>query len=244
MDIRHAPQRVEQTIAATVGVARSRPLRLLLWIMLGLLVVRPALTTPTLLVASDVLFLGGLLLVLRQLRISRMSALVAGALLFAAVATRLVDEASETSAATVAASLTTGAFVAFVLGLLLSFVVRSPEITQNSVLAAICVYILLGVVWGFAYQVVDELDPTAFNVNLGANAQTDSAVSEGALRYFSMMTLTTVGYGDIVPVSKEARALASLEALIAQIYLAAIVARIVGIEVANSVSRRDAERAR
>jgi hypothetical protein len=244
MDIRHAPQRVEQTIAATVGVARSRPLRLLLWIMLGLLVVRPALISPESLIGADALFLGGLVLVLRELRISRTAAIVAGVLLVAAVAARIVDATTDASAATVAASLATAAFVAYVLALLLAFVVRSAEITQNSVLAAICVYILLGVVWGFAYQVVDELDPAAFNVSLGPNAQTDSAVSEGALRYFSMITLTTVGYGDIVPVSKEARALASLQALLAQIYLAAIVARIVGIEVANSVARRDAERDR
>ncbi len=56
------------------------------------------------------------------------------------------------------------------------------------------------------------------------------------LRYFSMMTLTTVGYGDIVPRSPEARAFAALEALIAQIYLAAIVARLVGIQVAHATS--------
>ena len=56
------------------------------------------------------------------------------------------------------------------------------------------------------------------------------------LRYFSMMTLTTVGYGDIVPRSPEARAVAALEALIAQIYLAAIVARLVGIQVAHATT--------
>lgn len=242
MDIRHAPKRVEQTIATTVGVARSRPLRLLLWIMLALLVVRPALTTPLGLLASDALFLAGLALVLRELRVPRAAALTACLLLLVAISARVLDQLTETTAAAVASSLTTGVFAAYVLALLLRFVIRSPEVTQNSVLAAICVYILLGVTWGFAYQVVDELDPAAFNVNLGPDAQTDSSVSEGALRYFSMITLTTVGFGDIVPVSKEARALASLQALIAQIYLAAIVARIVGIEVANSVARRGAER--
>lgn len=243
MDIRHAPHRVESTITATLATARSRPLRLLLWILLGLLAARPALSSPAQVLAADALFVTGLVLVLRELRISRRKAVVAILLLAGAIAGRTIDFTSDASTAAIAASIATGAFVAYVTAVLLMFVVRSVEITQNSVLAAICVYILLGVSWGFAYQVILELNPAAFNLSLGPVAQTDSTVSEGALRYFSMVTLTTVGYGDIVPVSGEARALAALEALVAQIYLAAIVARIVGIEVANSVARRDAGRA-
>ncbi len=57
------------------------------------------------------------------------------------------------------------------------------------------------------------------------------------LRYFSMITLTTIGYGDIMPRSTGARAMAALEGLVGQIYLTAILARLVGIEVANAATR-------
>jgi hypothetical protein len=98
------------------------------------------------------------------------------------------------------------------------------------ILSAITVYVLLGVFWGFAYLLLHEASPGAFNLDPALGSP------EVQLRYFSLMTLTTVGYGDIVPRSSEARAFASIEALLGQIYLAAVVARIVGVSISGTTA--------
>jgi voltage-gated potassium channel Kch len=86
--------------------------------------------------------------------------------------------------------------------------------------------VLIGVFWGFVYLLLHDASPGAFALDPSQGS------AEVQLRYFSLMTLTTVGYGDIVPKSGEARALATIESLLGQIYLTAIVARLVGISIA------------
>ena len=87
------------------------------------------------------------------------------------------------------------------------------------------------------YSAVDYVQPGSFRFPL-----LDENV-EGAMRfsdtravfpiYFSFVTLTTLGYGDIVPVSASARMLATMEALMGQLYLAVLVARLVGMQVSQ-----------
>ena len=91
---------------------------------------------------------------------------------------------------------------------------------------------LFGVVWGLAYALVEQLTPDAFRFPETVSA---SAIQQQLL-YFSLVTLTTAGYGDISPQSPFAQALANLEAILGQIYLAVLVARLVGIQVAQGMS--------
>lgn len=86
---------------------------------------------------------------------------------------------------------------------------------------AIALYLLLGVIWASAYALVSVTVPDAFAGRLPARA---TMFDWG---YFSLVTLTTVGYGDITPVAHVARSLAALEALIGQLYPAIIIARLV-----------------
>ena len=98
-----------------------------------------------------------------------------------------------------------------------------------------------GYAWTFSYALVEELQPSAF-VALSPVPPNDYVASVLQLRYFSFMTLTTVGYGDIVPRSPAARTLAGLEAVTGQIYLTVLVARLVGLHIAHaqtSSSRED-----
>ena len=124
------------------------------------------------------------------------------------------------------------AFIALVAVRILLYVIRQQTIATETILAALCVYLLFGVVWGLAYALVEQLTPDAFRFPETVSA---SAIQQQLL-YFSLVTLTTAGYGDISPQSPFAQALANLEAILGQIYLAVLVARLVGIQVAQGMS--------
>jgi hypothetical protein len=112
----------------------------------------------------------------------------------------------------------------------LRLVLRRGPITANRIEGAIAVYLLLGLVWAHAYGLVTLWHPGAF---------TGAVDDRGPLRwtyYYSFVTLTTMGYGDIMPVHPLARALAVLEALTGQLYLTIMLARLVSLELQ---SRRD-----
>jgi cytosine/uracil/thiamine/allantoin permease len=97
-------------------------------------------------------------------------------------------------------------------------VAHHRRITLQTVAAGLCVYLLLGLAFGFAHGIVDLTIPDAYTEQLGE----DDAV------YLSFVTLTTVGFGDVTPVAGAARAVTVLEAVIGQIYLVSIVALLVG----------------
>jgi voltage-gated potassium channel len=120
---------------------------------------------------------------------------------------------------------------------ILGYVLHSGRITTDKIFAAVCVYMLIGYAWTFSYALLDELSPTSFLALSPASAH-DYVSHILQLRYFSFMTLTTVGYGDIVPRSSPARTLAALEAVTGQIYLAVLVARLVGLHIVHASDSR------
>jgi voltage-gated potassium channel len=116
---------------------------------------------------------------------------------------------------------------------ILAYVLRGTAVTMDKIFAAVCVYLLIGFAWTFAYALIDALQPGSFVIHaIGNSAQ--YIVRTREFRYFSFMTLTTVGYGDIVPASTTARTLAALEGVTGQIYLAVLVARLVGLHIVHA----------
>lgn len=108
-------------------------------------------------------------------------------------------------------------FVVVVLGQTL----RSGPITYHRLQGGIAAYLLLGVIWAYAYALVGVLHPGAFSGPV--------SVADGprAFYYFSFVTLATLGYGDVLPVHPAARSLATLEAVTGTLYLAILIARLV-----------------
>jgi hypothetical protein len=111
----------------------------------------------------------------------------------------------------------------------LALVLRRGPITTRRIQGAIAVYLLLGFIWAQLYELVTLWHPGAFS---------GAVDGSGSLpwTYYSFVTLTTMGYGDIMPVHPLARAAAVLEALTGQLYLAIMLARLVSLELQ---SRRD-----
>jgi Ion channel len=116
--------------------------------------------------------------------------------------------------------------IAFVVANLLRFVLRAPSVNVEVLCASISAYLMLGLLWTVAYWLVDQLTPGAFAFNINAGRQTMSGFNAF---YFSFVTLSTVGYGDITPVSKVARMLAAMEAMTGLLYVAVLIARLVSL---------------
>lgn len=124
-------------------------------------------------------------------------------------------------------------FQLLVLVVLLQKVYREPNVTVDVVAAALCGYLLLGVAFGHAYCLLDVVNPASFR---GLETGRIGPGIHLSLTYFSFVTLTTLGYGDITPVTDTARALALVEAVTGQFYLAVLVADLVGKRVAQAIS--------
>jgi hypothetical protein len=125
-------------------------------------------------------------------------------------------------------------FIVFVEYQLLHFIFRAPRVNSEVLCAGICGYLLLAVMWMSAYMAVSLLaDPLHPELNppfaFTVGATTPHPLSQFEAYYFSFITLTTVGYGDITPLSKGARTLAMMEAMTGTLYMALLISRLVAM---------------
>jgi hypothetical protein len=127
---------------------------------------------------------------------------------------------------------------AVAIGILVLLVLRrvfhDGPITRQRIEGAVAVYLLVALMWAEIYQCLEALKPGAFQLPSGADGASDRF---SPLLYFSFITLTTLGYGDIVPVHPMARSLAMVEALIGQLYPAILIARLVSMELVSREGR-------
>jgi hypothetical protein len=119
----------------------------------------------------------------------------------------------------------TMAFYVYASSVVLRHVIRTRRITFDTVLGALCVYFLLGYGWAAAHQLVWSGDPAAYN---GVGDAAAEPLAGMKFVYFSFVTLTTLGYGDISPRSPMAQSISLLEAVTGVTYLATLVAQLVG----------------
>lgn len=149
--------------------------------------------------------------------------LFAGALI-----SHLVAGISTVSSVTAAAGALRLLFLSYVIALVVRHVLRDRAVTLDTVSGAACAYMLIGVVWADLFLLVELMRPGSFYVPAawltGPNQDLRSV-----LVYFSFATLTTLGYGDIHPTEPAAGSLCAAEALVGQLYLAIMIARMVGL---------------
>jgi hypothetical protein len=120
------------------------------------------------------------------------------------------------------------AFMGFVIVQIAKFIYQSKTVTMEVLFAAIAVYLLLAVMWEFIYSLLALLQPGAFKVPVGL-----AEGHEQIFLYFSLVTITTLGYGDITPITEMATALSVLESFIGQMYLVVVIAWLVGMHVSR-----------
>ena len=117
----------------------------------------------------------------------------------------------------------------------LSEIFRATEVRRHQIEGAIAAYLLLGVAWSFAYNLVFMIRPESFTFG-NAMLQSDPE-TQGRFLYFSFVTLTTIGYGDIMPTIATTEMLSVLEALVGQLFPAILLARLVSMELHHRLLR-------
>ncbi|MBW1932626.1 MAG: two pore domain potassium channel family protein [Deltaproteobacteria bacterium] len=120
--------------------------------------------------------------------------------------------------------------MAFMVIIILSHIIRVKNVTADVIFGAIVVYLLMALMWSFMYSVVEDLHPGSFIIPEGPIKD-----SRFLFTYFSFVTLATLGYGDVTPLTAPACSLSIIEAIIGQIYLVVVVAWLVGMFVSQSL---------
>jgi hypothetical protein len=117
-------------------------------------------------------------------------------------------------------------------------VFAEETVTTDTLSAALCVYLLMGYLWGSLYGLLFLLTPGGFQLPVGWTPAREQGIATDVpmnlMTYFSFTTLTTLGYGDVLPISGSARAAVILEAVLGHFYLAVLVARLVGLHIAGT----------
>jgi hypothetical protein len=113
-------------------------------------------------------------------------------------------------------------------------VLFTGSITSNDIVGAICIYMLLGLIWAMLYLFIGEVMPGAFN----GLSQAPWLENFAAAVYFSFVTITTLGYGDISPASPLARFFVIMEAIVGVFYMAILVASLIGVRMSDREAAR------
>ena len=127
----------------------------------------------------------------------------------------------------------------FIVAHILRDILNHKEVTGDTLRGAICLYLLLGVIWASLYTVIYDMDPNSFR-----GVETDTLGEEGVWRtllFFSFVTLTTVGFGDIVPVHDSARSLALLESTSGVLFIAILISKLVSLHGGRNGIEKDAD---
>ncbi len=174
---------------------------------------------------------------------SRRTMIIALLLALPPILMRLVNTAVDNDPLRVAEHLWEIAFLSYVIVVLVRHLFSARRVSFDMMCAAVCTYILVGTLWAMLYSTLDIVQPGSFAFPLGETLESETLRFDDErviyAQYFSFVTMTTLGYGDIVPISPMARMLAVLEALIGQFFLAVLVARLVGITISQSITREN-----
>lgn len=115
-------------------------------------------------------------------------------------------------------------FIAYMMVMILVQVMQAPRVSAEVISAAVVVYLFVGFLFSKLYLILELVHPGSFSLTGG-----DTVHTPGVWEYFSTVTLSTLGYGDMLPLTLRARSMAGGEAMVGQIYLAVLIARLVSM---------------
>ena len=202
---------------------------ILLGLILGLLVLVPILNRFIALRIFLDIFLTAIIIIMVYAVSDKKGHIIVGLLVAAVMLASLWSQYTYPNKSIAAIGMILGVlFTSVVIANLLGFVLKSAEVNREIIYAAILLYLLAALMWAFLYTFLELIDPASFNIDLNR-----SGSHLLVFQYYSFVTITTLGYGDITPVTDVAKAFSVLEAVVGQLYLVVAVAWLVGMHVSS-----------
>ena len=134
-------------------------------------------------------------------------------------------------------------FCMFMTLTILGRILQTRDITLDAIFGGICAYLFCGLLWAYVYAIIDTAAPGSFTISNQLMADTPQSSFRPNLLfvYFSFVTLTTLGYGDMSPISETARSLAVLEAIVGPFFMAILIGWLVGRAGSHLKSANDSD---
>lgn len=202
----------------------------LLACLLFVMILQPTIDTPIGKLILELFFIAVLLAGLRAIQVDKGLLRFEVALLAASLACGVIGSLLDHELLFLIGLAGRALFLVLVALSILHDLFRGSKVTGDKLAGAVCVYLLIALIWGYAFLITEFVTPESFSFTQG-HERLQLWVSREFFPffYFSLVTMTTVGYGDMAPVTTVARTLATTEALVGQIYLTILVARLVGM---------------
>jgi len=143
---------------------------------------------------------------------------------------RWTDIVTDHTAFSVSSSALVASWLIYTIYLVVAALFRIKQPSMNAIMGAIVAYLLAAVAFSSLFEIIEMYQPGSFSGIPDGNVLREL---ENAFLYFSLVSITTMGYGDIVPVSELARSFATLEGAFGTLYLAVMIARLVGLHAAS-----------
>jgi len=127
-------------------------------------------------------------------------------------------------------------FFLFIIGTMIDHILHTDDVSTDTLYEAVCVFLLLGLLWASFYNYIEYISPGIIFVK--NNVDVAKPLTANEIIYYSYTTLTTLGYGDITPLTPIGRTVSVLEAIFGQLFLAFLVARLVAIYTAKALRKK------
>jgi len=147
---------------------------------------------------------------------------------------------TETSVTDVMFQVLAISYLCYAIVLIMKYIFDQQSVDANKIFAALCVYLLISLVWAMFYAMIEVFSPGSFIHILEQQDTVEMKFGYGdtaSSLYYSLVTMTTLGYGDIAPVNEVARMFASTQAVIGQLYIAVLIARLVGLHASQNTHK-------
>ncbi|MEX1330456.1 MAG: potassium channel family protein [Desulfobacterales bacterium] len=179
-------------------------------------------------ILSDVFLTAIFIFIIYSIRLKRFQAIIAFVLVLPLIVATWSTYFVEIKSLSLLTRIFGAFFFAYAAINILRIIAKSKEVTSETIFAAIVAYMLIALMWAFLYMILERVSPGSFSFP-------EIGFREESIRfeYFSFITITTLGYGDITPLTNRASALALIEAVVGQMYLVVLVAWLVGMHVSQ-----------
>jgi len=180
---------------------------------------------------AAILFLLILLSALFAVGRTRATIVISTGLLLSGITADVLHAALQLKHAAVVGNAVDILFLGWCTVLIVSRIFKVKTVSFDIIAASLCAYLLMALAWGVLYVLIERVHPGSF---LCASIPSEQLIRDGTLSvYFSFVILSTLGLGDILPATSSVRMLVGSEAIMGQIYLAVLVARLVGMHITN-----------